>query len=100
VARRSRAIHLGRTHGRDRRDLANSGVHRINAQVLGVQSCEARGREAAKWREDQGRPSGKDAWQRLERSRKLGGSQDKGPSIGCSKSRGTRTRGGKVARDL
>jgi hypothetical protein len=53
-----------------------------------------------KWREDQDRPSGKDAWQRSERSRELGGSQDKGPSIGCSKSRGARTRGGEVARDL
>jgi hypothetical protein len=95
-----RTVHLGRTRGRDRRDLANSGVRRIKAQVLGVQSREARGREAAKWREDQDRPSGKDAWQRSERSRELGGSQDKGPSIGCSKSRGARTRGGEVARDL
>jgi hypothetical protein len=37
--------------GRDQRDLMNSGVRRIKAQVLGVQSREARGREAAKWRE-------------------------------------------------
>ena len=42
---------MGRTHGRDQRDLMNSGVRRIKAQVLGVQSREARGREAVKWRE-------------------------------------------------
>jgi hypothetical protein len=36
-----RTIHLGRTCGRDRRDLVNSGVRRIRAQVLGVQSREA-----------------------------------------------------------
>jgi hypothetical protein len=40
-----RTVHLGRTRGRDRRDLVNSGVRRIKAQVLGVQSREARGRE-------------------------------------------------------
>jgi hypothetical protein len=39
-----RTIHLGRTRGRDQRDLANSGVRRIKAQVLGVQSREARTR--------------------------------------------------------
>jgi hypothetical protein len=43
-----RTIHLGRTRGRDQRDLANLGVHRIKAQVLGVQSHEAQGREVAK----------------------------------------------------
>jgi hypothetical protein len=32
-------------------DLANSGVHRVKAQVLGVRSSEARGREATKERE-------------------------------------------------
>jgi hypothetical protein len=52
----------------------------------------------AKWREDQDHPSVKDVWQRSERSRELGSSQDKGPSIGCSKSRGARTRGSEVAR--
>ena len=95
-----RSVHIGRTRGRDRRDLANSGVRKIKAQVLGVQSREARGREATKWREDQDHPSGKDVWQRSERSRELGGSQDKGPSIGCSKLRGTRTQGDEVERDL
>jgi hypothetical protein len=90
-----RTVHLGRTHGRDRRDLVNSGVRRIKAQVLGVQS-----HEAAKWREDQEFPSRKDVWQRSERSRELEGSQDKGPSIGFSKSRGARMQGGEVARDL
>jgi hypothetical protein len=60
-----RTIHLGRTRGRDRRDLTRrtsqggvGGVCRIKAQVLGVQSREARGREAAKWREIYSRPSG------------------------------------------
>jgi hypothetical protein len=53
-----RTVHLGRTHGRDQRDLVNSGVRRIKAQVLGVQSREARGREAVKWREIYSRPSG------------------------------------------
>jgi hypothetical protein len=53
-----RTVHLGRTRGRDRRDLVNSGVRRIKAQVLGVQSREARGREVAKWREIYSRPSG------------------------------------------
>jgi hypothetical protein len=72
----------------------------VNAQVIGVKIRETRGREGAKWREDQDRPSGKDAWQRSERSHELGGSQDKGPSIGCSKLRGARTRGGEVVRDL
>jgi hypothetical protein len=51
-----RTVHLGRTRGRDRRDLANSGVRRIKAQVLGVQSREARGE--VKWREIYSRPSG------------------------------------------
>jgi hypothetical protein len=32
-------------------DLANSKVRRVKVQVLGVQSCEARGREATKRRE-------------------------------------------------
>jgi hypothetical protein len=72
-------------------DLMNSRVRREKAQVIGVKSREAQGREAAKWREDQDRPYGKDAWQRSERSPKLGGSQDKCPSIRCSKSRGVRT---------
>jgi hypothetical protein len=31
---------MGRTHGRDQRDLMNSGVRRIKAQVLGVQGRE------------------------------------------------------------
>ena len=53
-----RTIHLGRTRGRDQRDLMNSGVRRIKAQVLGVQSREARGHEAMKWREIYSRPSG------------------------------------------
>jgi hypothetical protein len=53
-----RTVHLGRTGGRDRRDLTNSGVCRIKAQVLGVQSREARGREAAKWQEIYSHPSG------------------------------------------
>jgi hypothetical protein len=55
-----------RTGGRWQRsrDLANSGVRRVKAQVLGVQSREARGREAAKWREDRSRPSEEDRWQR------------------------------------
>jgi hypothetical protein len=53
-----RTVHLGRTCGKDRRDLANLGVHRIKAQVLGVQIHEARGREAAKWREIYSHPSG------------------------------------------
>jgi hypothetical protein len=78
----------------------NSGVRRIKAQVLGVQSREARGREA----DEVARRSGPSIWEgrvaEIERSRELGGSQDKGPSIGCSKSRGARTRGGEVARDL
>jgi hypothetical protein len=34
------------------------GVRRIKAQVLGVQSCEARGREAAKWQEIYSDPFG------------------------------------------
>jgi hypothetical protein len=38
-------------------DLANSGVRRVKAQVLGVQSRETRGREVTKWREDWSRPS-------------------------------------------
>jgi hypothetical protein len=37
-----RTVHMGRMRGRDRRDLANSGVRRIKAQVLGVQSRGAR----------------------------------------------------------
>ena len=53
-----RTVHLGRTHGRDRKDLANSGVRMIKAQVLGVQSRKARGREAAKWQDIYSRPSG------------------------------------------
>jgi hypothetical protein len=51
-----------------------------------------------KWREDQDRPSVKDAWQRSERSRELGSSQGESLNIGCSKSRGARKRGGEVAR--
>jgi hypothetical protein len=46
---------------------------------------------AMKWREDRSRPS-KKTGVRDYRSRELGSSQGKGPSIGCSKSRGTRTR--------
>jgi hypothetical protein len=53
-----RTVHLGRMRGRDQRDLANSGVHRIKAQVLGVQSREARGCEATKWREIYSHASG------------------------------------------
>jgi hypothetical protein len=49
----TRTVHLGRTHGRDHRDLVNSGVCRIKAQVLGVQS-----REAEKWQEIYSCPSG------------------------------------------
>jgi hypothetical protein len=90
-------VHLGRTHGRDRRDLANSGVHRIKAQVLGVQSREARGREA---RRSEGRVAeigsrnssiwvfkGQVARDR-EISGELGSSQVESPNIGYSKSRG------------
>jgi hypothetical protein len=33
-------IHLRRTGGKDRRDLANLGVHRVRVQVLGIQSHE------------------------------------------------------------
>ena len=61
-----RTIHLGRMRGRDRRDLVNSRVHRIKAQVLGVQIREARGREAAKWREIYSRPSGGTGGKRLK----------------------------------
>ena len=66
----------------------NLGFRRIKAQVLGVQSREVRGCEAAKWREDQDRPSGKDAWKEIERSHELGSSQVESPNIGYSKSRG------------
>jgi hypothetical protein len=31
------------------RDLRNLGVHRVNSQVVGVKSREARGHEATKW---------------------------------------------------
>jgi hypothetical protein len=62
VKRRSgekiKTVHLGRTHGKDRRYLTNSGIRRIKAQVVGVQSREARGREVEKWREIYSRPSG------------------------------------------
>jgi hypothetical protein len=61
VRRRSgekiRTVHLGRMHGRDRRDILNSGVRRIKAQVLHVQSREVRGHEETKWREIYSRPS-------------------------------------------
>jgi hypothetical protein len=76
-----RTVHLGRKRGRDQRDIVNSRVCRVKDRILGVQS-----REAVKWREYQDDPSGKDAWHRSERSCELGGSQDKGPSIGYSKS--------------
>jgi hypothetical protein len=46
---RIRAIHLKRTGGKDREDLVNSGVHRVNAQVFGAKIHETRGREASKW---------------------------------------------------
>jgi hypothetical protein len=54
---RIRAIHLKRTGGRDREDLANLRVRRVNAQVFGAKSRETRGRKAAKWREAVSRPS-------------------------------------------
>jgi hypothetical protein len=43
----------------------NSGVRRIKAQVLGVQSREARGCEAMKWRDIYSRPSGGTGGERL-----------------------------------
>jgi hypothetical protein len=70
------------------RDLANSGVRRVKAQVLGVQSREARGREATKWREDRSHPSEEDRWREIEGSRELGSSQVESPTFGYSKSRG------------
>jgi hypothetical protein len=45
-------------------DLANSGVRRANAQVVGVKSRETRGCEVTKWREDRNRPSEEDRCQR------------------------------------
>jgi hypothetical protein len=60
-----RTIHLGRTRGRDQRDLMNLGVRRVKAQILGVQSHEAQGREAAKWREIYSYPSGGTGGERL-----------------------------------
>jgi hypothetical protein len=60
----------------------------VKAQVLGIQSREARGREAAKEREDRSRPSEEDRWREIERSRELGSSQVESPNIGYSKSRG------------
>jgi hypothetical protein len=55
---------------------------------LGVQSREARGREATKEREDRSRPSEEDRWREIEGSRELGSSQVESPNIGYSKSRG------------
>jgi hypothetical protein len=52
------------------RDLANSGVRRVKAQVLGVQS-----REATKERGDCSHPSKEDRWREINESRKLGNSQ-------------------------
>jgi hypothetical protein len=76
------------TGGKRSRDLANSGVRRVKAQVLGVQSREARGREATKEREDHSHPSEEDRWREIVRSRELGSSQVENPNIGYSKSRG------------
>jgi hypothetical protein len=56
-------------------DLVNSGVHRVKTQVLGVQSREARGREAMKERGDRSHPSGEDRWREINGSRALGSSQ-------------------------
>jgi hypothetical protein len=53
-----RTVHLGRTRGRDQSDLTNLGIRRIKAQVVGVQSREARGREPTKWQEIYSHPSG------------------------------------------
>jgi hypothetical protein len=92
------AIHLIRTGGRDQGDLANSGVRRVKAQVLGIQSREARGREAAKERERSRAVHLRGQVAEIERSHELGSSQSESPSIGCSKSRGARTRSGEGAR--
>jgi hypothetical protein len=76
-----RTVHLGRTRGRDRRDLAKSKVRRVKAQGFGV-----KGREAAKRREDHSHPYEEDRWQRSERSRELGSSLIDSPRIGYYKS--------------
>jgi hypothetical protein len=60
----------------------------VKAQVLGVKSREARGREATKEREDRSRPSEEDRWREIKGSRELGNSQVESPTFGYSKSRG------------
>jgi hypothetical protein len=44
------------------RDLVNSGVCRVNAQVVGVKIHEARGHEVTMWREDPSRPFEENRW--------------------------------------
>jgi hypothetical protein len=58
----------------------------VKAQVLGIQSREVRGREAAKEREDCSRPYEEDKWQEIERSHELRSSQGESPNSGYSKS--------------
>jgi hypothetical protein len=81
VTRRLSAVHLRRTGGRRLRDLVNSGVHRLRAQVLGALSHEATKRRGAY------EPSIlRGQVLEIERPRELGSSQGENPNIGYSKS--------------
>jgi hypothetical protein len=74
------------------RDLMNSEVRRIKAQVLSVQSCEARGHGVAKEREDCRRSSEEDRWREIERYRKLESLQAESPTLGTQSCEGARER--------
>jgi hypothetical protein len=67
-------------------DLANSGVRRWKAQVVGALSHERRSRERF------GAIHLRRTGVRDRRFRELESSQSEDPSIGCSRSRGTRMR--------
>jgi hypothetical protein len=73
------------------RDLVNSGVRRVNAQVFGVKSRETRGHEATKWREAVSHPFEEDRWKRSRDLANSGVRRVKAQVLGIQNCEGARS---------